>query len=170
MRPPIPRSRRVLSNSLRPLSAATVLGKVSDPPLTTPLGAALERALLSVANLSSNPIGAQLNLLEDVTDVSGMTLDPVGETHFMIQATLSYLPQLAESLGQARAQGALVLARGEVTPEQRARLSALNNLSRMHMRNAQKDIGKVLASAPHLQPCCRRPSPPPGRPPTKPLP
>ena len=96
-------------------------------------------------------IAQQLDLLEDVTDVSGMTLDPVSETYFMIQAALSYLPQLTESLGQARAQGALVLARGEASPEQRARLAALNNLSRMHMRNAQKDMEKVFAAAPHLQ-------------------
>ncbi|WP_439112437.1 methyl-accepting chemotaxis protein [Hydrogenophaga sp.] len=102
-------------------------------------------------------IARQLDLLEDVTDVSGMTLDPVGETYFLIQAALSYLPQLTESLGQARAQGALVLARGEATPEQRARLGALNNLSRMHMRNAQKDMEKVFAAAPHLQQALQAP-------------
>ncbi|MBS3996411.1 MAG: nitrate- and nitrite sensing domain-containing protein [Hydrogenophaga sp.] len=96
-------------------------------------------------------IAQQLDLLEGVADASTMTLDPVAETYFMIQATLSYLPQLTESLGQARAQGALVLARGEATTEQRARLSALSYLSRLHMRNARKALDKAVASDPPLQ-------------------
>jgi methyl-accepting chemotaxis protein len=103
-------------------------------------------------------ITRQLDLLEDVADASGMTLDPVAETYFMIQATLSYLPQLTESLGQARAQGALVLARGEATPEQRARLSALSHLSRMHMRNARKDMDKAVANDAPLQAALQAPA------------
>ena len=96
-------------------------------------------------------IELQLQLLADVTDVSGMSLDPETVTYSMIQAALAHLPQLTETLGQARAQGSLVLTRGEATSAQRARLGALGQLSRLHQGNAQKELNKGFAASSALQ-------------------
>ncbi len=96
-------------------------------------------------------IELQLQLLADVTDVSGMSLDPEVATYALIQASLAHLPHLTEALGQARAQGSLVLTRGEATSGQRARIGAMGQLARLHQGNAQKEVNKGFAASPALQ-------------------
>ncbi len=91
-------------------------------------------------------IELQLNLLADVTDASGMSLDPHAHSYFLIQAVLAHLPRLTETLGQTRAQGSLALARGELGSAQRAQLATLTDLSRMHLRQARRSLDKAAAA------------------------
>ena len=93
-------------------------------------------------------IELQLNLLADVADASGMSLDPHAHSYFLIQAVLTHLPRLTETLGQTRAQGSLTLARGEAGSAQRAQLAALTDLSRMHLRQARRSLEKATAAEP----------------------
>jgi methyl-accepting chemotaxis protein len=88
-------------------------------------------------------IEAQLNLLADVADASGMSLDPHAHSYFLIQSVLTHLPRLTETLGQTRAQGSLALARGELGSAQRAQLAALGDLSRVHLRQARRSLAKA---------------------------
>ncbi len=89
-------------------------------------------------------IERQLNLLEAVADASGMSLDPQGHSYFLIQSVLVHLPRLTETLGQTRAQGSLMLNRGEVGAAQRAQLAALTDLSRAHLRQARRSLDKAV--------------------------
>jgi len=95
-------------------------------------------------------IAGQLALIEEINDVSGMSLDPNAHTYFLIQSVLVHMPRLTESMGQARAQGSLVLTRGELGADQRSSLSALANLSRSHMAQARRSLDKALAADPVL--------------------
>ncbi len=95
-------------------------------------------------------IAGLLGLIEDINDASGMSLDPNAHTYFLIQSVLVHMPRLTESMGQARAQGSLVLARGELGADQRSSLSALANLSRSHMAQARRSLDKALAADPVL--------------------
>jgi len=69
-------------------------------------------------------IEEQFSLLEGVVDASCLVLDPEPGTYYLVTAALGHLPQLTETLGQLRARGAFVLAKGQPTPDQRAQIAA----------------------------------------------
>ncbi|MFD1840421.1 nitrate- and nitrite sensing domain-containing protein [Paracidovorax cattleyae] len=81
-----------------------------------------------------------LDLIDDVANTSGLARDTDIRTHYLQKAVLGQLPQLTESLGQMRAHGALVLARGEVAPEERARIEALSDRVRKYYGDARKAL------------------------------
>lgn len=54
-------------------------------------------------------------LLGNIVDSSTMALDPEADTYYTIQASLNYIPMVTESLGQLRARGGPILARGQIT-------------------------------------------------------
>lgn len=64
-------------------------------------------------------------LMTSVADGSNLTLDPDLDSYYVMDAVVTRLPAMSESLGQARAVGASMAARGTATPEQRARLAVL---------------------------------------------
>ena len=144
-----------LKGSLADLASTRLVGQLEAArnDFTALANAVDQRSLNGVESFARHTalIEQQLQLLADVTDVSGMSLDPETATYSMIQAALAHLPQLTETLGQARAQGSLVLTRGEATSAQRARLGALGQLSRLHQGNAQKELNKAFAASPALQ-------------------
>jgi methyl-accepting chemotaxis protein len=55
-----------------------------------------------------------------------MSLDPEAHTYYLIQASLVNLPSLAENLGVMRALGSTFLTQGNLPPEGRTTLQALN--------------------------------------------
>jgi len=96
-------------------------------------------------------IERELGLIDDVANSSGLARDTDIRTHYLQKAVLGQLPQLTESLGQMRARGALVLARGEVAPEERARIEGLSDRVRKYYGEARKALelaagGKLPAS------------------------
>jgi methyl-accepting chemotaxis protein len=95
-------------------------------------------------------IGRQLRLIEDIADTSGMSLDSNPNNFHLIQSVLVHLPRLSETLGQARAQGSLALARGELGVEQRSSLTTLMSLSRSHVTEARRSLEKAVAGQAEL--------------------
>jgi methyl-accepting chemotaxis protein len=85
-------------------------------------------------------IARELDLMDDVSNSSGLALDPDAATFYMQRAVLGDLPRLTESLGQMRARGAVALGRGEASPEDRARIDALADRARQYYRNARKSM------------------------------
>ena len=71
-----------------------------------------------------------LGLIEHVADLSGLTLDPVAETYFVITAVVDHLPRLAEATTTLRGNGAAMLAADLASELTRAELAA-------EMRNAK---------------------------------
>ncbi len=85
-------------------------------------------------------IDRELGLIDDVANSSGLARDTDIRTHYLQKAVLGQLPQLTEALGQMRARGALVLARGEVAPEERARIEGLSDRVRQYYGEARKSL------------------------------
>ena len=95
-------------------------------------------------------IAGQLDLLTGVADVSTLALDPEAASYYLITAVFGHLPQLAETLGQARGRGVVLLASGKAKPEERARLSALVESAQPHFHHARAALAKAIAADPAL--------------------
>jgi methyl-accepting chemotaxis protein len=67
-------------------------------------------------------VGLQMRLLADVADRSGLMLDPDTAGYYLVAAVVDAMPKITEQLGQMRALGALVVKRGDITPDERSRL------------------------------------------------
>ncbi|GKT20554.1 methyl-accepting chemotaxis protein [Acidovorax sp. SUPP3334] len=144
----------------RAQAAATGL---DDRALTAKLAAVSEewRTLVSavgsksITGAQSNArhvvlVAGELGLIDDVANSSGISLDSDPGSYFLQRAALTHLPHLTESLGQMRARGALVLARGDASPEERARIETLVDRARQHYGDARKTL--ELASGGNLPP------------------
>jgi methyl-accepting chemotaxis protein len=95
-------------------------------------------------------IADQLDLLADVLDASGLSRDPDIQTHHLMMAVLTDLPPITEAFGQLRAMGTAILARGAMTPKQRADMQGMLALAHAHVRSAQKNFEKAHASNPDM--------------------
>ncbi|MBL8347502.1 MAG: HAMP domain-containing protein, partial [Rubrivivax sp.] len=95
--------------------------------------------------------------IEQIADISGLSLDPVAETYFVMTAVTDHLPRLAEYLAVVRGKGAGMLAGKEIQPADRAALDVLfteaNYLAERASGQLQKaadlhpDLAKVLGGA-----------------------
>ncbi len=94
-------------------------------------------------------IRAQLALHERVIEHFRLTLDADPATHFLAVASLHSVPWTAEMLGQIRARGALLLAKGESSPDERAALAALIELTRQRLEQTALDLGKAVEEDQH---------------------
>ncbi|ACB36296.1 methyl-accepting chemotaxis sensory transducer [Leptothrix cholodnii SP-6] len=95
-------------------------------------------------------IAIQLDLLVDVLDASGLSLDPEAHTYHLTMAVLNDLPPVTEALGQLRARGTAALARGTLTPQQRAEMQGTLALAHARVRSAEKNFEKTRASRPDM--------------------
>ncbi|MGF1643431.1 MAG: methyl-accepting chemotaxis protein [Thiotrichales bacterium] len=115
---------------------AALIAAVESGSITAPESFARHTAL----------IAAQLDVLTAITDVSGMAFDPHAGSYYLIMGVLNHLPWLTETLGQARAKGSHLLARGDAGETERGNLTVLVELSRMHLRSAQASLRKAIAA------------------------
>ena len=90
-------------------------------------------------------IARQMELLDTVVDTAGLLHDDDPEAFQLVGATLGQLPLLTEMLGQMRARGSGILAKGEATTEQRAQVAALVAMSLQAQGKAAAALDKVLA-------------------------
>ena len=101
-------------------------------------------------------VAEQLRLLADVSDRSGLMLDPVASAYYLVASVVDTLPKLSEQLGQNRALGAIYLQRGAMTPNDRAGLQAsLSQIAQLsgdaeryfdNAVEAQPDLATTLAA------------------------
>ena len=96
-------------------------------------------------------IEAQLELHDRVVDHFGLSLDAEAETRFLVTAVLQQMPRLGELMGQARARGALLLARQAAAPEEKATLAALTERIRVQQRDLMVVLDKAYAADPHAR-------------------
>lgn len=75
----------------------------------------------------SKLIADMLALMTNVADNSEITLDPKLDTYYMGAALVATLPHLLENMGQARAVGSGIAAKGEFNQKNFVRLSVLIN-------------------------------------------
>ncbi|MEI8031708.1 MAG: nitrate- and nitrite sensing domain-containing protein, partial [Comamonadaceae bacterium] len=96
-------------------------------------------------------VAEYLVVVDQTADEFGLSLDPDADSYFLINAVLVHLPNLTESLGQARARGARFLAQKEITQEDRADLSSLIRLTKFHAQNMKVVLGKVVELNPAIK-------------------
>ncbi len=119
----------------------SLAGSVGNKSLAGPQSFARHTAL----------IAEQLSMLEDIANVSGIVLHPEASLYFLQNGILMHQPRLTEALGQLRARGALALAKGEATAEDKTRLAALVSLARANHRDATKALELSMQSDPAIR-------------------
>ena len=102
-------------------------------------------------------IADELKMLAQISDVSTLALDPEPGTYYLIVAVFDYLPHLTESLGQARALGALLLGRGDASAAERERLDSRGDLARLYLDNARTTLEKAGTADAELDALLRKP-------------
>ncbi len=122
-----PQVRRELEQLARAADAAAMGGNESFERHT-----ALVERLMDVLALSA--------------DHYGLSMDPQPDGYFLVISLLSEVPALTEVLGQARARGAGILARGEATVRDREGLAALLERTRQLQRALATTLVKSFAA------------------------
>ncbi|MES2115980.1 MAG: methyl-accepting chemotaxis protein [Pseudomonadota bacterium] len=87
-----------------------------------------------------------LLLNEQVADHFGLSLDPDADTYYLMRAVYFDLPQVTESLGRTRGQGASRLASRQIDVEGRAALYSLMAQTGLHNSTASRTFGKAYAA------------------------
>ena len=91
-------------------------------------------------------IGELLAVLEGITDNSGLILDPEAASYHVVSSGLVTLPRLAETLGQARARGAIVLAGAQVQADDRLAIGSLIGTARDQLVTTRNEFEKSIAA------------------------
>ncbi len=91
-------------------------------------------------------IAEQLALSEDLLDEYGLSLDPGADSYALIMAAFMNAPALAERLGQMRAQGTGFLATGDLSPEGRATLTAIQSRANEIYGDMMRNLGKATTA------------------------
>ncbi len=82
-------------------------------------------------------------VLDLIADASGLSLDPVAESYYVMTALIDHLPRLAESLATMRGRGAAMLSAKEVTPLERSAIGFDARSARYLHGRAATQIGKA---------------------------
>lgn len=90
-------------------------------------------------------VESELQLLEEVTDASGMTLDSRAGRSFLIQAVLFHMPASTEKLGQLNALGTYHLSKQEMSQEDKALLESHVRAVRMERDMVNRSFTKAIS-------------------------
>jgi Methyl-accepting chemotaxis protein (MCP) signalling domain len=96
-------------------------------------------------------IAGLLAIGDTIRDEYGMSLDPVADTYFLIQATTVYAPELTESLGQMRAMGTGHLAAGKLSAEALGPMLLKHGQATERFHELMKNIAKSTKANQQLQ-------------------
>jgi len=96
-------------------------------------------------------VQANITLIDQVADASGLSLDPVSETYYLMTAMVDHLPRLAEVLAMTRGMGAQMLAAKEITSTERARLALFAEQAQYLRSRATAQIDKAVSIDPGLK-------------------
>jgi methyl-accepting chemotaxis protein len=84
-------------------------------------------------------------VLDLIADASGLSLDPVSESYYVMTALIDHLPRLAESLATMRGRGAAMLSGREIAATERSALAFEARSARYLHGRAAMQIGKATA-------------------------
>jgi methyl-accepting chemotaxis protein len=98
----------------------------------------------------SKLVARNQKLIERIADSSGLSLDPVAESYYMMTAATDHLPRLAEEFAVARGRGAGMLAGGAIDPIDRALMSTVARQAEGLRDRALGQMGKATELQPEL--------------------
>ncbi len=96
-------------------------------------------------------VEADFKLLDLMADESGLSLDPVAESYYLMTAMVAHLPKFAETLGHVRGEGALLLGAKEQDPVARGRMPLYLAATKDHETSAIDQIAKSVDTKPSLK-------------------
>ena len=91
------------------------------------------------------------SLLTEVTNESGLVLDPALDTTYVVQLVTQDLPLLTEVMGRMRGFGSGLLARGEMSADERSTLEAMHEDVRFEFAAIDQALGFALEENPALE-------------------
>jgi methyl-accepting chemotaxis protein len=89
-------------------------------------------------------------LIELISNQSGLVLDPKLNTSFIIDSLVYKLPLVTETLGQARGLGSGVAASGRISLQERVKLGSLLAIINTNSTVTQHNLEITLVENPHL--------------------
>ncbi|MCG7755702.1 MAG: nitrate- and nitrite sensing domain-containing protein, partial [Nitrosomonas sp.] len=85
-------------------------------------------------------------LSEEVLIESGLLLDPVKNTYFLMNVTMLNTPRLAENIGQMRATGTSLLAAGKIDVETHTKLAGIFGNVNQFFSDFIRNVERVMQS------------------------
>jgi methyl-accepting chemotaxis protein len=95
-------------------------------------------------------IEALLLLMGDTADNSNLTLDPDIDTYYLMDTMVRKIPESIENVGKLRATGSGILARRQITEEEKQSMIAYEAVSRSLNAGVKHNLGKALAQTKSL--------------------
>ena len=114
---------------------------------------ATESGQLNYANNRSAHRGlVEINFtaIDQIADASGLSLDPVAESYYILTAIADHLPRLIEAVDDLRAEGGSALDVKDISPSARARLIDLSHKVHYLQTRANSQINKATGTTPAL--------------------
>lgn len=96
-------------------------------------------------------ISRTYDLFEQISNESGLVIDPTLNTSFLIDSIVYRLPNITENLGQSRGMGAGIAANGTITVEQRILLGTLLANIKSNSRAVDEGMLITLRENPSLE-------------------
>lgn len=93
-----------------------------------------------------------VELIENIADASGLSLDPQADRYHLMRAAFVALPSATEALGEVRAKGASVLALQTIDEADRILMYELLSRVASTQRELHSAMHKAMAADPSLQP------------------
>ena len=110
----------------------------------------LEQNAADAIKVHSVLIADLLGLMSYVADSSEITLDPQIDSYYLGAAVVSMLPKMIENMGQARAVGSSVAAKGEFTSQTFVKLSVLVHGINEHFNDLQLALKAISDYNPEI--------------------
>ena len=85
-----------------------------------------------------------LSLRQDIADASSLSLDPEIDTYYLMLAVVQHLPDVAEQMGQARAEGTGALADRKLNTEERMKLTIFYELASQQKWRALAGVERAM--------------------------
>ena len=99
----------------------------------------------------SEIVQKNLLLLDKVADASGLSLDPVAETYYLMTAVVDHLPRMAEAVAQTRGQGLTLLSAKEISAIDRLALRERLDQAKYFRDRGLAQIDKALVTDPSMK-------------------
>ena len=97
-------------------------------------------------------IERNIDLIDQVADASGLSLDPVAESYYLMTAVVDHLPRATEAIARARGLGGQLIAAKGGASDQRQALSLLAEKAAYHQLRAEQQLGKAMSIDKGLEP------------------
>ena len=91
------------------------------------------------------------DVLDHIADSSGLSLDPVAETYFLVTAATDHLPRLTDSMARLRGEGALVLYGKNISVADKTHIYNLIEETAYFARRAQAQMAKSEEKLPSIK-------------------